>query len=179
MLLYCMVDKRFGQFQVALQCNYDLLQVQFFRAAVVRWHFKTGQRCCEILTYCVLVLFPLCKESTKHLLKKRYSNVKSMNVKASKKVSQLSDSSISDVDIESQSKADLEKHEKELAKELGKKVINWKAAEQLLNLTFDNRRERVSKITGLNAVPNMLQQFPYFEHEKVVSDHSPVVPTSV
>lgn len=105
--------------------------------------------------------------------------MKSMNVKASKKVSQLSDSSISDVDIESQSKADLEKHEKELAKELGKKVINWKAAEQLLNLTFDNRRERVSQITGLNVVSHMLEQFPYFEHEKVVSDHFPVVPTSV
>ena len=73
----------------------------------------------------------------------------------------------------------MEKHEKELAKELGNKVINWKAAKQLLNITFDNRRERVSKITRLNAVPNMLEQFPYFEHEKVVSDHSPLVPTSV
>lgn len=70
--------------------------------------------------------------------------MKSTKVKASKKVSQLSDSSISDVDIEGQSKTDLEKHEKELAKELGKKVINWKAAEQLLKLTFDNRRERDS-----------------------------------
>lgn len=86
--------------------------------------------------------------------------MKSMNVKASKKVSQLSDSSISDVNIESQSKADLEKHEKELAKELGKKVINWKAAEQLLNLTFDNRRERSLKLLGLMLFLTCWSNFP-------------------
>ena len=51
--------------------------------------------------------------------------MKSANVKSSKKGPRLPDSN--DADIESQSKEDLEKHEKELAKELGKKVINWKA----------------------------------------------------
>ena len=100
--------------------------------------------------------------------------MKSATVKSSKTVPQLSDSS--DADIESKSKEDLEKHEKELAKELGKEVINnWKAAEQLLRLTFHKRRERVSQITELHAVSKMLEQFPYFEHEKVVSDQ-PVVP---
>ena len=91
--------------------------------------------------------------------------MKSAPVKSSKKA--LSDSS--DADIEGQSKVDLEKHEKELAKELGKRVINWKAVEQLLHLTFQTRREKVSQITGLHAVSKMLEQFPYFEHEKVVS----------
>lgn len=99
--------------------------------------------------------------------------MKSATVKSSKTVPQQSDSS--DADIESKSKEDLEKHEKELAKELRKKVINWNAVEQLLCLTFHTIRERVSQITGLQAVSKMLEQFPYFEHEKVVSDQ-PVVP---
>lgn len=81
-------------------------------------------------------------------------------------VPQLSDSD----ETESQGK-DGEKHEKELRKELGKRIVNWKAVEQLHSLTFAARRDKVSTITGLHAVSNMLQQYPYFEYEKVVSNH--------
>ena len=70
----------------------------------------------------------------------------------------------------------MEKHEKELARELEKRVINCKAIEQLVHLTFHRRRERVSQITGLHAVSKMLEEFPYFENEKIVSDHTYVVP---
>ena len=124
----------------------------------------------------ILINFYLspCKASIKHLLKKRYATVKSANSKSNKNFPQPSD--CSDVEIESQSKQDLEKHEKELARELEKRVINWKAIEQLVHLTFHRRRERVSQITGLHAVSKMLEEFPYFENEKIVSDHTYVVP---
>ena len=94
-------------------------------------------------------------------MKKRFSNIKPKKLPEPK----LVDSD----ERASQSKDDVVKHEKELQKELGKKVINWKAAEQLLNLTFAERRDKISTITRLHAVSNMLDQFPYFEHEKVVS----------
>ena len=66
------------------------------------------------------------------------------------------------------SKDDVDKHEKELRKELDKKHVNWKAVEQLQALTFTTRREEIGSITGRNAVSQMLEQFPYLEHEKVV-----------
>lgn len=69
------------------------------------------------------------------------------------------------------SKEDSEKHEKELRKELDAKkkgAINWKAVEQLQGLTFTSCFEKIASISGHNAVATMLEQFPYFDHEKVV-----------
>ena len=69
-----------------------------------------------------------------------------------------------------QSKEDVSKHNKELQKELRNRVVNWKAVEQLqISLTFGERREVISSIKGVHAVSNMLEQFPFFEEEKVVS----------
>ena len=68
-----------------------------------------------------------------------------------------------------QSMEDVSKHNKELQKELRNRVVNWKAVEQLQILTFGERREVISSIKGVHAVSNMLEQFPYFEQEKVVS----------
>lgn len=47
-------------------------------------------------------------------------------------------------------------------------VSSWKAVEQLLGLTYNARREKISTIKGLHAVSGMLEQFPYLEDEKVV-----------
>lgn len=47
-------------------------------------------------------------------------------------------------------------------------MVNWKAVEQLQSLTFGERREVISSIKGVRAVSNMLEQFPYFEEEKVL-----------
>ena len=69
------------------------------------------------------------------------------------------------------SKDEVEKHEKELRKELDskkKKNINWKAVEQLQALTFMACTEEIANITGCNAVSDMLEKFPYLEYEKVV-----------
>ena len=63
----------------------------------------------------------------------------------------------------------MSKHNKELQKELRNRVVNWKAVEQLQSLTFCERRGVISSIKGVHAVSNMLEQFPYFEQEKVVS----------
>ena len=60
------------------------------------------------------------------------------------------------------------KHNKQLLKELRNRVVNWKAVEQLQRLTFDARREKISTFKGMHAVNDMLEQFPYLEHEKVV-----------
>ena len=68
-----------------------------------------------------------------------------------------------------QSTEDVSKHNKELQKELRNRVVNWKAVEQLQSLTFGERREVISSIKGVHAVSNMLEQFPFFEKEKVVS----------
>ena len=68
-----------------------------------------------------------------------------------------------------QSTEDVSKHNKELQKELRNRVVNWKAVEQLQSLTFGERREVISSIKGVHAVSNMLEQFPFFEEEKVVS----------
>lgn len=68
-----------------------------------------------------------------------------------------------------QSTEDVSKHNKELQKELQNRVANWKAVEQLQSLTFGERREVISSIKGVHAVSNMLEQFPFFEEEKVVS----------
>ena len=68
-----------------------------------------------------------------------------------------------------QSTEDVSKHNKELQKELRNRVVNWKAVEQLQSLTFGERREVISSTKGVNAVSNTLEQFPYFEEEKVVS----------
>ena len=68
-----------------------------------------------------------------------------------------------------QSTEDVSKHNKELQKELRNRVVNWKAVEQLQSLTFGERRGVISSIKGVHAVSNMLEQFPYFEQEKVVS----------
>ena len=63
----------------------------------------------------------------------------------------------------------MSKHNKELQKELQNRVVNWKAVEQRQSLTFGERREVISSIKGVHAVSNMLEQFPFFEEEKVVS----------
>lgn len=63
---------------------------------------------------------------------------------------------------EDQRESDVQKHDKELQKELGKKVINWK------EVVEDGT---VSEITGVNAVEKVLEQFPFFEHERVVSSY--------
>ena len=68
-----------------------------------------------------------------------------------------------------QSMEDVSKHNNELQKELRNRVVNWKAVEQLQSLTFGERREVISSIKGVHAVSNMLEQFPFFEEEKVVS----------
>ena len=68
-----------------------------------------------------------------------------------------------------QSTEDVSKHNKELQNELRNRVVNWKAVEQLQSLTFGERREVISSIKGVHAVSNMLEQFPFFEEEKVVS----------
>lgn len=60
------------------------------------------------------------------------------------------------------------KHNKQLLKELQNRVVNLKAVEQLQTLTFDVRREKISTFKGLHAVNDMLEQFPYLEHEKVI-----------
>ena len=99
--------------------------------------------------------------------------MKSATVKSSKTVPQLSDSS--DADIESKSKEDLEKHEKELAKELGKKVINWKAVEQLLRLTFIQEERGSLKLLGYMLFLKCSSNFLTLNMQKVVSDQ-PVVP---
>lgn len=75
---------------------------------------------------------------------------------------------VSDVS-EHQSESDVQKHDKELRKELGQKAVNWKAVAQLQALTFSKRWDIISKITGLKAVEKVLDQFPFFEHERVVS----------
>ena len=69
---------------------------------------------------------------------------------------------------ENETKEDGAKHEKELQKEVTKRVVNWKAVEQLQMLTFSKRWETISSITGRNAVNDIFEQFPYLEHEKVV-----------
>lgn len=61
------------------------------------------------------------------------------------------------------------KHGKEHQKELQNRVVNWKAGEQLQSLMFGERKEKISSIKGSHAVSDMLEQFPYFEHDKVVS----------
>ena len=87
-------------------------------------------------------------------------------MKSSKKrVTKVSEESDSDV---SESEGDMAKHEKELLKEINKKVVNWKAVLQLQKLTFPMRSEAISNIMGRSAVSGMLQRFPYLEHEKVV-----------
>ena len=95
---------------------------------------------------------------------KRYSNEKSS------KKSPTTTAKVSVDILNMGSEEDIEKHEKELRKELGskKKTFNWKAVGQLQDFTFRSRREKIGKITGRNAVNDMLEQFPYFEHEKVV-----------
>jgi len=52
---------------------------------------------------------------------------------------------------------------------VGKKVSNWKAAEQLQELTFSPRWEKALKFTGLKAVEQVLELFPYYDEERVVS----------
>ncbi|XP_067033209.1 uncharacterized protein [Acropora muricata] len=99
--------------------------------------------------------------SAKHLLLKRYSNVKSSSKKGKRPEPAISDET-------DQSTEDVSKHNKELQKELRNRVVNWKAVEQLQSLTFGERREVISSIKGVHAVSNMLEQFPFFEEEKVL-----------
>jgi len=88
-------------------------------------------------------------------------------VKSSSKKGKRPEPAISDET--DQSTEDVSKHNKELQKELRNRVVNWKAVEQLQSLTFGERREVISSIKGVHAVSNMLEQFPFFEEEKVVS----------
>ena len=67
---------------------------------------------------------------------------------------------------------DLKKHEKEMEKELNRKPINWKAVEQLQKITFSSRWDAVSQIIGKNSVEKVLEQYPYLDHERVVSNSS-------
>lgn len=71
-----------------------------------------------------------------------------------------------------QTEEDIKKHEKELEKELKRKPINWKAVEQLQKITFSSRWDVICEITGVHAVEKVLEQYPYLEHEKVVSNIS-------
>ena len=62
------------------------------------------------------------------------------------------------------------KHERNLKRNWTarkKKNILWKT-EQLQALTFIARTEKISNMTGRNAVSDMLEKFPYLEYEKVV-----------
>ncbi|XP_068756774.1 uncharacterized protein [Montipora capricornis] len=114
--------------------------------------------------FCSLICFTFLlhlKASAKHLLLKRYSNVKSSSKKGNRPEPPISDET-------DQSTEDVSKHNKELRKELRNRVVNWKAVEQLQSLTFGERREVISSIKGVHAVSNMLEQFPYFEQEKVL-----------
>ena len=67
---------------------------------------------------------------------------------------------------------DLKKHEKELEKELNRKPINWKAVEQLQKIAFSSRWDAVSQIIGKNSVEKVLEQYPYLDHERAVSNSS-------
>ena len=71
-----------------------------------------------------------------------------------------------------QTEEDLKKHEKELEKELKRKPINWKVVEQLQKVTFSSRWDAISEITGKHAVKKVLEQYRYFDHERVASKSS-------
>lgn len=67
---------------------------------------------------------------------------------------------------------DLKKHEKELEKELNREPINWKAVEQLQKITFSSRWDAISEIIGKHSVEKVLEQYPYLDYERVVSNSS-------
>jgi len=64
---------------------------------------------------------------------------------------------------------DFETNEKELIKELGRKVVNWKAVQQLQMLTFAKRWEKIKSITGKNAVEKIREAFPYLDNQTMVT----------
>lgn len=67
---------------------------------------------------------------------------------------------------------DLKKHEKELEKEIKRKRIKWKAVEQLQKITFSSRWDAISEVIGKHSAERVLEQYPYLDHVKVVSNSS-------
>jgi len=115
------------------------------------------------------MLYAVCtlifQSSVKVLVKKRMANLKKN--KASKK--KKSEETVVVETGQQSTEKDFEKNEKELIKELGRKVVNWKAVQQLQMLTFAKRWEKIKSITGKNAVEKIREAFPYLDNQTMVT----------